>query len=434
MTAIDRTQTAAAPTSRPLAFELWVVGPDVHHRVVLQPGTLTVGRGDSCDVRIDHSSVSRQHLIVFVGGGVHVEDVGSRNGTLLNGQPLQHTRRVPLGPSDVLEVGPFRLFLQPAAAERPLSSEAPLVISPAMKKLHQRAAQVAAGHISVLVTGETGAGKDIIARVIHERSPRAHGPFVRLNCAAIAESLLESELFGHQKGAFTGATAPRQGLIESADGGTLFLDEVGELSPALQAKLLHVLETRQVTRVGGTAPVEVDVRFIGATWRRLADESAAGTFRRDLYYRLAGTTLEVPPLRERPDEIVPLAERFAKEIAAGLGRSPPSFTPEVTRALQKHAWPGNVRELRNAIEVAVLTHGDTIDSIDLARAAPPEAPAAQAQAAFALSADELAERDRIIAALESCAGNQTRAAKALGWARSTLASKLALYRIPRPRS
>ncbi len=317
-------------------------------------------------------------------------------------------------------------------------ADAPVIESEAMKRCWALAQQVARGSISVLILGETGVGKDVLARGIHRASPRAGAAFVRFNCAAVTESLLESELFGHARGAFTGAVSARAGLVEAADGGTLFLDEVGELSAGLQAKLLHVIETREVTRVGSTEPRTVDVRFVAATHRTLDERSG---FRKDLYYRLAGATLDVPPLRERREDVLPLAMRFLATSAAGLKRSTPSLSDAAKRQLGAHSWPGNVRELRNVMERAVLTtSGSVIESISFeapnASEPPVEAKGDDLVGAgtFQLTDAELAERSRIIDALEACAGNQTRAAKMLGWARSTLAAKLVTYRIPRPRA
>ncbi len=435
MPKVDRTQTSVeADGPKPDRLELWVIGPDVHHRLVLEPGTVTLGRGEQCTIHLDHTSVSRVHLTVFVGRDVQVEDVNSRNGTLLNGQKLKHTLRYPLSVRDVVEIGPFRLFLQPAAAVATSGNddEAPLIKSAAMQRVFALVEQVAQGSISVLILGETGVGKDVVARSIHKSSPRASGPFMRLNCAAVTESLVESELFGHTRGAFTGAVSAREGLIEASNGGTLFLDEVGELSSGLQAKLLHVLETREVTRVGSTEPIRVDVRFVAATHRQL--DAASASFRRDLYYRLAGAVIEVPPLRERRDDVVPLAERFMRAVAGGLGRPARALSPRSRAALEAHRWPGNVRELRNVIERAVLTNSDVVIG-PAAAVAPVSASSTDASASgFQLSAEELAERARIIDALEACAGNQTRAAKMLGWARSTFAAKLVALRIPRPRA
>jgi transcriptional regulator with PAS, ATPase and Fis domain len=320
---------------------------------------------------------------------------------------------------------------------------------------------VATGKISVLLLGETGSGKEIFAEVIHRYSPRHDKPLLRLNCAAFAESLLESELFGYEKGAFTGAMHAKPGLLESADGGSVFLDEVGEMPLALQAKLLRVIQERQVLRVGGLKPRPIDVRFIAATNRDLDTEVARGSFRQDLFYRLNGISLVIPPLRERPSEVGALAELFVQRAAQELGRRAPRLSPEAVAALRGYLWPGNIRELQNVIERAVLLAGEESEITRfhlpveklasafptpppmravLARvpapptpvpeSAPQEAPPAPAGANS--RADD--ERARIVAALERFAGNQTYAARELGMARSTLVVKMTAYNLPRPRS
>ena len=314
--------------------------------------------------------------------------------------------------------------------------------------------RVAASDISVLLLGETGAGKEVMAEAIHSRSPRAGKPLLRLNCAALSETLLESELFGHEKGAFTGADKSKPGLLETADGGTVFLDEIGEMPATLQAKLLRVLEERMVTRVGGLRPKPIDVRFISATHRDLGAESSRGRFRQDLFFRLNGISLVIPPLRERPGEIEALARAF---LAAGRapGAPEPTLSPAAVAALKAHPWPGNVRELRNVMGRAlVLSGGGTIEPEHLnlehprpssapppgpapapePTPAPAPAPAPAANAAGPLSAAiDALEKQRILDALERCAGNQSRAAKMLGISRGTLLSRLDAFGIPRPR-
>jgi two-component system response regulator HydG len=313
--------------------------------------------------------------------------------------------------------------------------------SPAMQKVYRVARQVAGARATVLITGESGTGKGEIARAIHTKSPRAKGPFVSLHCASLAESLLESELFGHERGAFTGASASKPGLIESADGGTLFLDEIGEMSLATQAKLLRVLEERSVRRVGSLQPRPVDVRFLAASNRDLAAESDRGAFRRDLYFRLNGISIEVPPLRDRLNELEGLAYSFLAQACEAQGRYPPALTWEALDALRRHSWPGNIRELRNVIERAVvLCTGEavTLEHVPLPLKVVPLAsrpgPAPEPPAGTSASGDGAAsEKERIEAALGQCAGNQSRAAKLLGISRATLVARLDRYGFPRPR-
>ena len=246
-----------------------------------------------------------------------------------------------------------------------------------MQKLRAQIARCATADATIVIHGETGTGKELVAAHLHAASRRADRPFIAVNCAAIPESLIETELFGHAKGAFTGATATRRGLFVSADGGTLFLDEVGELSPAAQAKLLRVLETGELQPVGSDETIEVDVRTIAASHRDLLREVAAGRFREDLYYRLDVLALDVPPLRVRGDDVLKLAEHFRADAAARLGRPVGSITPAARAALRAYGWPGNVRQLHNELERAVLlAEGNAVDAGDLRLRGTPEAPAA----------------------------------------------------------
>jgi DNA-binding NtrC family response regulator len=312
-------------------------------------------------------------------------------------------------------------------------------VEESMRRLYALAARAAAGAIGVVILGETGAGKDVLARFIHDASPRAARPFVSVNCAALSESLLESELFGHERGAFTGAGAAKDGLLETAPGGTVFLDEVGELPAATQAKLLRAVETREVLRVGGVRARKIDVRFLAATNRDLEADVARGAFRRDLYFRLNGMTLAIPPLRERPRDLPLLARAFVKALAASAGRRrAPALSEGALAALAAHAWPGNVRELRNVLERALLLcDGDAVTEAHLptesfVAAAPPSAePAAERADAPPASGDT--ERARILAALSACGGNQSRAAKKLGISRKVLIARLDAYGVARPR-
>ena len=444
-------------------------------------GKVTIGRGRAM-VNIDNPSVSRHHAVLHVGAAeLVIEDLGSANGTLVrdrrsaasgeDGGRTLDMRQI-RGGSAELAVGDSLLFGTASVIIRHVptievpdltgDARAPGVIvrDPGMRALHAHAALAARSLINVLILGETGVGKEVLARAIHAHSRRARGPFIAVNCAAFTESLQESELFGYEKGAFTGATGARPGVFEAAEGGTLFLDEVGELAPSTQAKLLRVLAERQVLRLGSTTPRAIDVRVVSATNRDVEADASAGSFRRDLYYRLNGISLLIPPLRRRPGEIEPLARMFLEAAAREIERGePPQLSAEALGVLRRHAWPGNVRELRNAMDRAVaLCEGNTIwpedlphamhadhsdvdvgvdvgidvgidfctaRSIDVGEPEPGKVPS--------LSPKENEERDRIVAALEAHAGNQTRAAMTLGMARRTLIARLDQYGIPRPR-
>jgi DNA-binding NtrC family response regulator len=324
-------------------------------------------------------------------------------------------------------------------------AEGPVARDPVMLAMLARAAQLARAEASVLLTGESGTGKEVMARHLHATSRRARGPFVALNCAALPESLLESELFGHEKGAFSGAVAARKGKFEQAEGGTLLLDEIGEMDPRLQAKILRVIQEREVDRLGGTAPLRVDVRLLAATHRDLGAEVAAGRFREDLYFRLNVVALHIPALRERPADILPLAEHFCARYAQVNGLPPRPLAPAARHRLLAHGWPGNVRELENTIHRAVLlAEGHEIgpEAIELSRplAAAPAAPSATAPGAEAPAGPpgrvaalvgrkmEEVERELILETLSHCLGNRTRAAEILGISIRTLRNKLGEYR------
>jgi DNA-binding NtrC family response regulator len=517
---------------------------------VAAQGELVIGRAPDVTLTVDDERVSRRHLRISVrDGALYAEDLGSRNGTLLNGRRLEGGRS--LRGRDELEVGPVRIraggaaraaglldegrlidrldeeverarefnrpfavigiFLEgPSGAidlavarlvaqlgpsevageyalrrilvlspERTLASanarlssartlledvagvrvsaraaavpetateadalvavafgsedEAPassesgsklVVEDPRTRAVFETARRVARSAATVLVTGESGAGKEWVAAEIHATSPRAAKPFSRINCAALPETLMESELFGHEKGAFTGADRRRIGRIESADGGTVFLDEIGELPLPAQAKLLHVLEDRRVIRVGSNDAHAVDVRFIAATNRDLEREVRKGTFREDLYYRLSAIAIHVPPLRERPADLIPLAESFVALAAKSGGRRPPRIGDAFKTALETYAWPGNVRELKNVIERAVvLGEGSELTSRELPERlrsadgpAPPTGPMRQ-------RVDDV-ERRTLEEALKETGGNRTHAAKKLGISRRGLIYKL----------
>ncbi len=292
-----------------------------------------------------------------------------------------------------------------------------------MRELLRLAERVANTDATVLLSGESGTGKEVLARFIHRHSSRAHGPFVAINCAAIPENMLEAVLFGHERGAFTGAIKASVGKFEQAQGGTLLLDEISEMDLALQSKLLRVLQEREVERVGGSVSVALDVRVLATTNRRLREEVAAGRFREDLFYRLNVFPLHLPPLRERRDDIVPLAERLLQRHQGAAGAA---LAEDARAKLQAHAWPGNVRELDNVLQRAlILAGGATIDSSTLQFEAEEPPPAAEQDLHANLRAEE---HRRIAEVLADHAGNRTRAAELLGISQRTLRYKLAQMR------
>jgi len=301
--------------------------------------------------------------------------------------------------------------------------------SEAMAKLLDLVAQVAPSEATVLLNGESGTGKEIIAAAIHYNSLRKDGPFVKINCAAITETLLESELFGHEKGAFTGADRRKEGKFRQASGGTILLDEVSEMSLAMQVKLLRVLQEREITRVGGEEVIPIDVRVITATNRDLVREIAAGRFREDLYYRLNVVTLQVPPLRERKEDIPLLAVHFLKEFAEKNRKEIKGFTPRALDRMLRYSWPGNVRELMNTVERGVvLSRSDYLDESDLSPILlPKDTPEERIEPAGAGASLEVVEKATILKTLEEAGGNKSEAARRLGITRRTLHQKLKKY-------
>jgi two-component system, NtrC family, response regulator AtoC len=464
----------------------------VKHLTFAAGASLIAGRDAEAAMSIPDESVSRRHA-EFRRDPLGVRDLGSTNGTRVQGTPvgaawvdLDVGMVVELGDSVILvrstSASPQDVIVPAKRAARrsdALGAAQPperVVVAPAMTRLYSLIDLVARSRLSVLILGETGVGKEVVARALHTASDRGGQRMLTLNCAALAPSLLESELFGFEKGAFTGATAAKPGLFEAASGGTVFLDEIGELPFETQAKLLRVLESGEVLRVGALSPVTVDVRFLAATHRDVAALADQGKFRLDLLFRISGVTLEVPPLRERREDILPLAQFFLararapKPGAASAADAPDGdgadvLTPAALAAIHRYPWPGNVRELKSTIERAeLLSRGEVIDLPHLSfgvgvalggpspsgpalgapegslhdpggRAPPvrrggeatPEAPAPFREEVAAL------ERQRILAALDACGGNQSRAAKSLGISRATLIRRLEIYGVVRPR-
>ena len=317
-------------------------------------------------------------------------------------------------------------ILQAASGE----SHALVARDPAMLATLRRAEQVAAAEASVLITGESGTGKEVLARHIHRTSRRATGPFIALNCAAIPENLLESEMFGHEKGAFSGAVARRTGKFEAADGGTLLLDEISEMDVRLQAKLLRVIQEREIDRLGGTGPVRINVRILATSNRDLLADCSAGRFREDLYFRLNVINLRIPPLRERPNDVAALADHYARHYAGVNGLPVRPISALAHQRLGSHRWRGNVRELENTVHRAVLlSTGNEIDAIELPGECTSPAPAAVTTGMASLVGRTMndVERDLILQTLSHTLGNRTHAATILGISIRALRNKLRDY-------
>ncbi len=439
-----------------------------------ESGVASIGRAATSDVRLEHDSVSRRHARIHLPS-LELEDLDSRNGSwllqadpamtlsaaaerLAMGEQLLPGVRRPFTRSSIFWLGEVVGQLQRSAplvhtlpVAPPTEQEGPVFEDAAMVELYGLAKRVAATGLPLLILGETGVGKDVMAAQVHRASPRSQGPFVRVNCGALSESLLESELFGHQRGAFTGASEAKPGLFELGEGGSVFLDEIGELPLRTQVKLLHVLETNQVTRVGATKPQRIDVRFIAATNRELARDVQAGTFRKDLYFRINTLCLKINPLRERTADVLPLVQYFLRRTCSSMRVAIPELSPEAAEHLQEYAWPGNVRELKNAVERARLLCGNGPllpahfpTERELLNSAPDiadiwadaEVPTQVRERQVSRSAPVSVGRDdhaALLAALNSCGGNQTRAAELLGISRRTLVNRLNAFNVPRPR-
>ena len=426
--------TARVPPSAPCSPHLLIVAADGRWTSRSLPAdcTLTIGRGGQVDVQLEERSVSRLHARLEVAGATELwlVDLGSENGTLVGGKLVRNIT-VPVRPGEPILIGRTLLAVHDLPpAQTPGGGPLPVESVRAMDRVDAQVAKVAPTLRDVLLLGETGVGKGVIAERIHRLSTRARGPLTQINCAGLSAELLESELFGHERGAFTGAVQAKPGLLAKSAGGTVFLDEVGEMPMEVQAKLLLVIENRVTRRVGGTQSTPIDVRFIFATHRDLEAEIRRGRFRGDFYYRISGVSIHIPPLRERRDELDGLIALFAKGAAASLQRErPPELGEDARAALHRHDWPGNIRDLRNVVELAVLHAEDNeVTTRSLVAAGlpvgvlpPPGGPS------------EEAERERVIAALNACGGNQSRAARILNISRNTLIRRIRRYNLQRPR-
>jgi len=348
-----------------------VQGPDLGTRVRIDQPTFVIGTGASADLRLTDDTVSREHLrLQLTQAGVRLRDEGSTNGTWIG--PLRIHDTV-LAASATVVIGSTSLAITVEAApiDLPLSKNvafgSAIGVSASMRHLFATLELASPSDATVLIEGESGVGKELLAQGIHLRSARAAGPFVAVDCGAIPPTLIESELFGHERGAFTGAERMRVGVFEQANEGTLFLDEIGELPLELQPKLLRALESREIRRVGGRGVVRIDARVVAATNRKLADAAAANTFRRDLYYRLAVVRAHVPPLRDRKEDVIPLALTLLRKIP---GFESAEIPPPLASMLTSYAWPGNVRELRNVMERYAVLGPNAAALFDVGVAAP----------------------------------------------------------------
>ncbi len=344
-------------------------GPDQGAQIQAARARLTIGRSAVNDLVLTDSSISGLHAELLVSpGGVLLRDLRSTNGTFIHGVRIQEAW---VEPGMTLVLGKTAIaFLAEDEVHVPLSGRdhfgAMLGSSPVMREVYAILERVADTDMSVLVGGETGSGKELVARALHDESPRHKGPFVVLDCGALPRELAEAAILGHKKGSFTGAMADRAGCFEEASGGTLFLDEIGELPLELQPKLLRVLDRREVQRIGESTVRKVDVRVVAATHRDLKTMVSSGAFREDLYFRLSVMAVELPALRERGDDILLLAEKFIADTARRIpGRAPPLLSTAARQALLRHPWPGNVRELKNTIERATYLAKGPIEPADL---------------------------------------------------------------------
>jgi transcriptional regulator with GAF, ATPase, and Fis domain len=436
----DRLAATLASDSLTLRTVRWEVvdGPQKGRSFQIEDDPIQFGTANDNSVVLQDSSVSRHHAVVTATEqGLLIRDLASTNGTFVDGHRV---REIFLKPGVTVRIGQTSMIFSALSVEHSVMPhqldryEGLLGKSVAMRHLFACLDKVAARQITVILHGETGSGKEVCARAIHSASNRAAGPFIVLDCSALDPELGGSELFGHEVGAFTGATQTRQGAFELAANGTVFVDELGELSLSLQAKLLRVLEMREVKRLGGSKPIGVNCRIVAATHRDLQEMVKAGTFRQDLYFRFAQVVLPVPPLRARRDDIPLLVERFLAENQAESGKRF-GLTPEALKQVCSAELPGNVRELRNLIlRGCTMATGDRITPEDLGLAAPAALESEESRATeetraapAPLTRVEEAEKETIIAALVRNDYQRVRTAKELGMSVPTLRSRMRQY-------
>jgi DNA-binding NtrC family response regulator len=464
------TQMALPPELMPQRSRhyLLVFERDLSSRVFPLPanGTITLGRGDDASLQLRDTSVSRRHAkITHVDGRGQIDDLDSQNGTLVNREPVTAARSLVSG--DTISVGSVTIVYHSSVARAEsvpprdlgdtrtldLGDRTVVIADPAMERMYELLERLATSELPVLVTGETGTGKELAARSLHQLSRRNAGPLVSLNCAAIQETLVESELFGHERGAFSGASTAKPGLLETASGGTMFLDEVGDLPATVQAKLLRVIETKRVMRLGDVRERTIDIRIVAATNRDLAQDVVAGRFRRDLFFRLSGATLWLPPLRDRPRELPLLANMFLRDACRQQERGSMRLSAAAHARLLGMPWPGNVRELKHLMEyvaatvdAAIVEPDDlitplpgkpTLQDISTRAETPPIEhiidPLPPGPNQFRPLAEEIRELEqaRIHAALDAAQGNQRVAAQLLAMPLRTFVHKLRQYGLRR---
>jgi DNA-binding NtrC family response regulator len=429
----DQTQVLSGPNQKPLILKKArfkvTKGRDAGKEMVLQKALISIGTLPENDLVLTDAAVSRKHAVVEErSDGYLLRDLGSTNGSFLDNVRI---REGYITPGSVIRLGQTEISFSPLEERiEVLTSTSEhfgglIGSSPLMQEVYGFLERIAPTDVTVLLEGETGTGKELAARAIHAHSRRAGGPFVVFDCGAVAPNLIESELFGHEKGAFTDAVKARQGSFELADNGTIFLDEIGELSLDLQPKLLRALDQRETKRVGADKPVAVNVRVISATNKDLEKEVKAGRFREDLYYRLSVVRVNMPPLRKRKEDIETIAGQALAGISAEISKKITGLSPEAATALTAYSWPGNVRELKNVLgRAAALSDSGRIEPKDLFLTQGKKTNTLDGLSGKTL---EEIEKAAISATLRSVSGNKTEAAKMLGIAYSTLYEKMKKY-------